>query len=217
MSIQIDNVKMWESLIRISKEGDNLIGDREIGLALKDQGLEYKDGEIVSKEEIKGNQREVSPNSSELTEFEKAIALLIFNSQNTCNSIKVCEEHARKESKALLTFARQQIASEQPMAWSEEDEEIRNALIEYLGGSDALSVDLALAISWLKSLKDRCCHQNGDYHEGFKKGFAKAKATNCHWKPSEEQIAALDAVTIREITFIEKGKLKELLKQLKAL
>ena len=110
--VQIDNVKMWESLIRISKEGDNLIGDREIGLALKDQGLEYKDGEIVSKEKIKGNQRKVSPNPSELSEFEKAIALLIFNSQNTCNSIKVCEEQARKESKALLTFASQQIASE---------------------------------------------------------------------------------------------------------
>ena len=50
--------------------------------------------------------------SSELTEFEKAIALLIYNSQNTCNSIKVCESNARKESQALLTFARKQFVEE---------------------------------------------------------------------------------------------------------
>ena len=130
--VQIDNVKMWESLIRISKEGDNLIGDREIGLALKDQGLEYKDGEIVSKEEIKGNQREVSPNPSELTAFEKAIALLIFNSQKTCNSIKVCEEQARKESKALLTFARKQIASEQSH-WKPSEEQMRVLALSFGG------------------------------------------------------------------------------------
>ena len=89
--VQIDNVKMWESLI----EGNSVTyengmierGDLAMRIinALKDQGLEYKDGEIVSKEEIKGNQREVPPNPSELTEFEKAIALLIFNSQETCN------------------------------------------------------------------------------------------------------------------------------------
>ena len=173
--VQIDNVKMWESLI----EGNSVTyekgmierGDLAMRIinALKDQGLEYKDGEIVSKEEIKGNQREVSPNPSELTEFEKAIALLIFNSQETCNlNLAVCEKQARKESKALLTFARKQIASEQPVAWSEKDEKIRNALIEYLGGSDALSVDLALAISWLKSLRPQS-----------------------HWKPSEEQMRVL--------------------------
>ena len=116
--VQIDNVKMWESLIEGNsvtyENGMTERGDLAMRIinALKDQGLEYKDGEIVSKEEIKGNQREVSPNPSELTEFEKAIALLIFNSQETCNSIKVCEEQARKESKALLTFARKQITSE---------------------------------------------------------------------------------------------------------
>ena len=126
----IDNVKMWQSLIEGNsvtyENGMTERGDlaRRIINALKDQGLEYKDGKIVSKEEIKGNQREVSPNPSELTEFEKAIALLIFNSQNTCNSIKVCEEQARKESKALLTFARKQITSDQPVAWSEEDREM---------------------------------------------------------------------------------------------
>ena len=62
----IDNVKMWESLIEgnsVTYENGKIErGDLAMRIinALKDQGLEYKDGEIVSKEEIKGNQREVS-------------------------------------------------------------------------------------------------------------------------------------------------------------
>ena len=47
-------------------------------------------------------------------------------------------------------------------------------------------------LDWLKSLRP----QNGNYHEGFKAGFAKAKGMGYnHWKPSEEQMETLGYIT----------------------
>lgn len=46
--VQIDNKKMWESLIRQSSLNAGYISVRSIKEALKDQGLKYKDGKIVS-------------------------------------------------------------------------------------------------------------------------------------------------------------------------
>ena len=102
---EINNKRMWESLLKHGPKYEHF--DDAIPVALKDQGLEWNGEEIVA---IESEPKQKL--SDELTEFEKAIALLIFNSQTTCNSIKVCEEHALKESQALLVLARRQIASE---------------------------------------------------------------------------------------------------------
>lgn len=92
---------------------------------------------------------------------------------------------------------------EQKPEWSEEDKRIIDNLISQLGNLFARKLIKEETkdkyVNWLKSLKERCCPQNEDYHEGFKKGFAKAKAMNCHWKPSEEQLKALyDLIPVGE-------------------
>jgi hypothetical protein len=59
-------------------------------------------------------------------------------------------------------------------AWSEEDEKISKAIIKRIGGeSDALSVSLSSAISWVGNIKDRVQLQN-------------------QWKPSDRQINVLE-------------------------
>jgi hypothetical protein len=63
---------------------------------------------------------------------------------------------------------------EQKPAWSEEDEEISEAIIKRIKGeSEALSVSLSSAISWVGNIKDRVQLQN-------------------QWKPSDRQINVLE-------------------------
>jgi hypothetical protein len=62
---------------------------------------------------------------------------------------------------------------QKPAEWSEEDEKISSAIIKRLSGSDALSVSLSSAISWVGNIKDRVQLQN-------------------QWKPSDRQINVLE-------------------------
>ena len=69
MSIQLDNVKMWNMFYTyISKINKGILPTVLVN-ALAEQGLQFKDGHIVSikeQDEIKGNNEEISPNSEEV-------------------------------------------------------------------------------------------------------------------------------------------------------
>lgn len=87
--------------------------------------------------------------------------------------------------------------------WGDEDEKYFNILISLVnnpsaeGMFDYHKTNKSAFNNWLKSLKERCCPQK-------------------HWKPTEEQIGALEHIidsTVSSHTFM----LKELVKQLKAL
>jgi hypothetical protein len=65
---------------------------------------------------------------------------------------------------------------QKPAEWSEKDEEISEAIIKRIKGeSEALSVSLSSAISWVGNIKDRVQHQS-------------------QWKPSDEQLYILESV-----------------------
>lgn len=67
-----------------------------------------------------------------------------------------------------LAYPIHKIEKKEFAAWSEEDEEISEAIIKRIKGeSEALSVSLSSAISWVGNIKDRVQHQY-------------------NWKPSNE-------------------------------
>lgn len=116
----------------------------------------------------------------------------------------VSEERIKKSAELLFSIVRKQLKNEkqgeQKPAWSEEDEHRINSIVYFLETAKkhyASTVELDACINWLKSLKP----QN-------------------RWKPSDEQIEALDfaADCIVPTEFSIKRKvLKELLEQLKKL
>ena len=119
----------------------------------------------------------------------------------------------KSEKNRLLNFLKSlkdRVLPQPRQEWSEEDEihQLHTiSLIEDIkdwankDGMHSLCIERCIeSIDWLILLKERCCPQIGDYHEGFKKGFAKAKAMNCHWKPSDEQIEALDTIINHVVT-----------------
>lgn len=71
--------------------------------------------------------------------------------------------------KDILAWLEKQ-CEQKPAEWSKKDEQISNAIIKRLSSSDALSVSLQSAISWVENVKDRVQPQ---------------------WKPSEEQLTQL--------------------------
>lgn len=52
-------------------------------------------------------------------------------------------------------FTRMMEREQKSAGWSKKDEQISNAIVKYLGGSDALGVDLQSAICWVENVKDR--------------------------------------------------------------
>ena len=109
---------------------------------------------------------------------------------------------------------------EQKPTWSEEDENIRLRLIDYLYGKSRLAKDREDGISWLKSLKDRILPQlkqewseedekmldviitDVNYSQKHfldskvidynkKTDWLKSLRPQSHWKPSEEQMKML--------------------------
>ncbi len=108
---------------------------------------------------------------------------------------------------------------EQKPAWSEEDEEISEAIIKRISGeSDALSVSLSSAISWVENVKDRVLPQPkqkwGKEDREMRMKVLKYLSTRCNvfeyeevenwlkslrpqsqWKPSDEQMEVLKSST----------------------
>ena len=137
---KIDNDKMWASLISILENTIDIPKMQSIGhylrIALKDQGLTYRNGKIYTREELNkyaledpllgpfdhvdkdfpvNTNLELSPSEEtkksdqELTEFEKAVLNIIPDHITHKDSV---EEFARRNANRLLSIARKQIASE---------------------------------------------------------------------------------------------------------
>ena len=147
--VQLDNIKMWESLI----EGNSVTyesgrverGDLAMRIihALKDQGLDYQDGKIVETK-----QQSVDEAMADIEEKSKLFT----------------EAHQGENTDDIL----RQMQGEESIEWSEEDERIRSCLIyqqeeelekvenDKYGHSEIIS-DLKEMyrerIDWLKSLR----------------------------------------------------------------
>lgn len=92
----------------------------------------------------------------------------------------------------VFRLATKEEIPQQKQEWSEEDEAIIDYLLQLINNSHKEPCTKGLiafgAEAWLKSLRPHFC----DYHEGFKKGFAKAKEMHYdHWKPSDIELEAL--------------------------
>lgn len=101
--------------------------------------------------------------------------------------------------------------------WSKEDEIIVDVLYAYAekanqNGCPNDAKRIEAAINKLKSLRP-----HSSYHEGFKKGFAKAKEMHYdHWKPSEEELTAI-LVARNNVNSINADILRKLYNELKKL
>ena len=119
--IDIDNVKMWESILRFNFEAkvedirDNpvgtvvkFIGD-SIKHALKEQGLEYNDGKIVR---IEPDDPETDfGNKNDLTEFEQALGHIIRKCGGHLGTVN--DDKLKKDANELLEIARKTILAEE--------------------------------------------------------------------------------------------------------
>ena len=88
------------------------------------------------------------------------------------------EEEHPMALKAIEYLERQK--EQKPIEWSEEDNRHINTIIHAIHGAGNITpIDGELAEKWLKSLKDRG-------------NFPKSNTNSPSWKPSEEQIDALE-------------------------
>ena len=110
---KIDNDKMWASILSSSQHLEGIRKEHIVN-ALKEQGLEHKDGEIV----------EIEPEHQELTEFEEAVRQCMVCA-TTYNDEKV-----KKEASELLSIARKQFQpefdEELELAYKTQDEVVYN-------------------------------------------------------------------------------------------
>ena len=112
-NVEIDNKKMWESILVQTKFNTNLYRLHSVIVkALNKQGLEYKDGEIISNAPVQ------ETSDVELTEFEKWFKKLIgcYASAMGTPIVEQPEykrnEFVKNHASSLLSIARKQIASE---------------------------------------------------------------------------------------------------------
>ena len=130
-------------------------------------------------------------------QIRKDIATFIFNYKGDIKDRAKWMDYLGIE----VSFAEKQ--GEQHSDWSEEDEVMLDEIIDFFeNGTVKLQHDLSLYASWLSSLKDRVgCEAN----------------CTTTWKPSDEQMEALD-IAIRcgiQLGSLEEEALKSLKEQLK--
>ena len=97
------------------------------------------------------------------------------------------------ESKKLLSLKAEPIDEQKPVEWSEEDERIYQSIIDIL-----TKQGFQTQVNWFKFIKDRVLPQS-------------------QWKPSDEQIDALEDAIADAVSSIQKNMLNSLYQDLKKL
>lgn len=182
--IEIDNKKMWESILKqrqSSKFCDcTLVTDNTIMKALKDQGLEYKDGEIVS---IEQNVPETDfGKKGELTEFEQCLK----SGTNTYveQGCRMEDWDAKQDAKDLLAIVNKEHEAELERAYKNQDavvykcgyekgkEDARKQIVDDLISQEDIdemvdnfrpSADEPIGYVYLRGIKDTLKFIKGEY------------------------------------------------------
>jgi hypothetical protein len=110
-------------------------------------------------------------------DYERYISYILTNCMHYAEEVGYVEEKnnsiIHQQAKDWLKALKERVQSQPKQEWSKEDEEISKAIIKRIKGeSEALSVSLSSAISWVGNIKDRVQLQN-------------------QWKPSDGQMEAL--------------------------
>ena len=144
------------------------------------------------------------------------------------------KQWAKEHSKELLEAAKEEL-KEQKSAWSEEDEDILNTIINHFK-VDIGCTDEDDMVRWLKFLKDRVQPKQEWSEEEIETCAREAEDNNCiilakhirqlkslrpqnTWKPSEEQMKALNTCLVEgQINHVGQGEnLQSLYNELKIL
>ena len=107
-------------------------------------------------------------------------------------AIKVCQGNGFSETAIYLKDLKDRCLHQPKKEWSEEDETgwtNTMTMIKEFAANHYTKDSIDLVINWLKSIKDRV----GNFDGGYKVGFSAAKYNK--WKPSDEQLKALDYAT----------------------
>ena len=145
--------------------------------------------------------------------------------------VYVDERHMTQTIGNILRWADEHPKKQKPAEWSEEDEKMRDLIVAIfevnhpngffkaneLGTTDMRGVHTEEIISWLKSIRPQY-HGDVTMTEAYKMGKEAGEAS--HWKPSEEQMEALEsAVKLYKETHFERfhNRIESLYEDLKKL